>query len=476
MKNRRLSKAISAGLLTAFLATSVSAPFASADDEVVLDKLEQNVTPIDFIQAASYSATVTAEDLNWGYREVTPMGRAFNMGYTGKGVKVAILDTGIAPNAEFDVKGGISFVAGTDSSDYVDRHGHGTLVAGVIAAKRDGKGVAGVAPLVDIYAVKVLGDNAEGSVSWIAQGVDWAIANKMDIINMSIGYLGHNTQVAEALLRAEEAGVTVVLAAGNNKPAPKGGSSVSHFAKSDTVIAVSALNETKTIASFSSTGSEVDFTAPGEKILGVSIKDFKYAYSKGTSVASPHIAGLAALIKQEYPDYTPTQVREALQRLSVDLGDAGVDEQFGYGMPTFSPKDILVSASREDIKVLDSKKIKTILGDLPKHVGMEYGAEAHNMFDRANALIQPKEASLAKVLNYYNSAIGFFKGKKDYEVVVVKTADCAVNLVKNSLPDDLLVEFVLSNVSSKKNVKLVVDELKKERLYSGQFDDYLNTP
>lgn len=236
----------------------------------------------------------------------------------GEGVKVAVIDTGIDaghPDLNGQVEGGVSFVSGS----WMDDHFHGTHVAGTIAAIRDGKGVAGVAPKARLYAVKTLDKNGGGMITSIIKGILWTAENKMDVANMSLGSPIPLFPIHWAIQYAKSKGVTFVAAAGNS------GGAVGYPAAWKEVIAVSAMDKTDTITKFSCRGKQIAVMAPGAGVLST-IPGGKYNSFNGTSMASPHVAGLAALaiangIKG------PDNVRAALIKAAVPVPNHTKQEQ-----------------------------------------------------------------------------------------------------------------------------------------------------
>ncbi|MFC1521781.1 S8 family peptidase [Elusimicrobiota bacterium] len=226
-------------------------------------------------------------EVQWGVERVNaPAAWASNQ---GAGVKVAIVDTGIDPNhpeLKDKIRGGHNAI--DEKQPWADDHFHGTHVAGIVAATLDGKGVVGVAPKAELYAVKVLTKEGSGSMFGIIGGLMWCIENNIDVINMSLGAEQGNALFKYAIDAVRDAGVVMVAAAGNNSKA------VNFPAAYDGAIAVSALDKDDTIAYFSSRGPEINFIAPGVKILSSVTGGGFEAYS-GTSMACPHVAGLAAL-------------------------------------------------------------------------------------------------------------------------------------------------------------------------------------
>ena len=281
---------------------------------------------------------------DWGI-EPTKARVANQLGYTGKGVKVAVLDTGISPHPDLYISGGVSFMS--NSSSYTDDNGHGTHVAGIIGAKNNDIGFVGVAPDAEIYAVKVMGANGMGTSDALISGIDWAIANNMDIINMSLGFSSiQGTAVHDAVKRATQSGILVLAAAGNNGNAAGNGDTVKFPARYSETIAVAATDRNSAKAVFSDAGPEVDIAAPGVSISSTSNKN-GYVAMSGTSMATPYAAGIVALYKEAYPSYNTTQIRSLVEQNAKDLGPVGKDNLFGYGLiqaPTVKGTAVVPSA------------------------------------------------------------------------------------------------------------------------------------
>ncbi|MBO3833295.1 MAG: S8 family serine peptidase [Candidatus Brockarchaeota archaeon] len=246
--------------------------------------------------------------------------------HTGAGVKVAVLDTGIdLTHPDLKVAGGATFVTGTKS--YNDDNGHGTHVAGIIAALDNEIGVVGVAPGASLYAVKVLNKQGSGFISWIIAGIEWSIDNGMQIISMSFGSTADSTALHDELKAAYGKGIVLVAAAGNNGP---GENTITYPAKYPEVIAVGATDENDYVAEWSSRGPELELTAPGVNIYST-YKGGSYRMLSGTSMACPHVTGTVALILSKNPSLSPDEVRDILQKTAIDLGSSGQDSTYGYG-------------------------------------------------------------------------------------------------------------------------------------------------
>ncbi|WP_342542103.1 S8 family serine peptidase [Paenisporosarcina sp. FSL H8-0542] len=264
---------------------------------------------------------------DWGIAS-TRVPTAWDSGFTGKGIKVAVIDSGISPHSDLDIAGGISTVGYTSS--YKDDQGHGTHVAGIIGARNNSFGVRGVAYETEIYAVKAFDRNGEAYLSDLIEGIDWSIANGMDIINLSSGTQTSTRSFLNVVNKAYDSGLLIVAAAGNDG-APNGlGDTVDFPARYASVIGVGAVNSFFERAPFSSTGPEVEVAAPGVEILSTYL-DNQYAYMSGTSMATPYVTGQLALLKQAYPELTNEQLRLVLIEHTKDLGAAGRDPYFGYG-------------------------------------------------------------------------------------------------------------------------------------------------
>lgn len=207
----------------------------------------------------------------------------------GAGIKVAVLDTGIDyehPDLQANYAGGINITSSRKPPK--DDNGHGTHVAGTIAAADNDIGVVGVAPAASLYAVKVLSRSGSGWISDIIAGLQWCVEQDMDVANMSLGLGTDVASFREACEVAASGGVILVAAAGND------GGPVGYPAAYGAVIAVSATGADDLLAWWSSRGPEVDFAAPGVAIYSTTLGG-GYGDLSGTSMASPHVAGVAAL-------------------------------------------------------------------------------------------------------------------------------------------------------------------------------------
>ncbi|MGG0888138.1 S8 family serine peptidase, partial [Brevibacillus parabrevis] len=138
---------------------------------------------------------------------------AHSQQYKGQRIKIGVMDTGISAHPDLEIKGGVSYIEGED--DFGDQHGHGTAVAGVIAARDNDFGIVGVAPEAELYAIKVLDKKGHGTYSSMIQGIEWAIQNRMNILSISAGGYVNSRALHDQIKRANEHGILVIAAAGN---------------------------------------------------------------------------------------------------------------------------------------------------------------------------------------------------------------------------------------------------------------------
>lgn len=243
-------------------------------------------------------------------------------------VRIAVIDSGVDPSTP-DLSGrllgnGYDFV--NFDNDPRDDNGHGTAVAGTAAASgNNGQGVAGVAWGVSILPIKAMGADGNGSYSAIASGINYAATNGARIINLSLGGTSSSRTLQDAVKFAWRQGAVVIAAAGNN-----GTTNPVYPAAYTECVAVSAINSSDTITSWSSRGSYVDICAPGENITTTGTNG-TYVSISGTSFSSPIVAGVAALAASINPLLNNTNIVALLKSTADDLGTSGIDTLYGSG-------------------------------------------------------------------------------------------------------------------------------------------------
>ena len=245
----------------------------------------------------------------------------------GAGVKVVVIDTGLDmthPDLAGNIKGGWNAI--TKTNDFNDDHGHGTHCGGNIAALDNSIGIVGVTPKAELYGVKVLDANGSGTFDDVIAGMQWAVDNHMEVASMSLGADQGNPALADMVKAMKNAGVTLIAASGNS------GGAVGFPGGYPEAIAVAAGDNNDQLADFSSRGPEVAVIAPGVDIYSLS-KNGGYETMSGTSMATPHVAGLAVLYLSKHKGASPDQVRAALSAASTKL--PGVpDVGQGAGLPS----------------------------------------------------------------------------------------------------------------------------------------------
>jgi serine protease len=319
-----------------------------ADDEVNLMAIQAALKQ-DFdgaiaennLAASAFSTNDPYRSLQWNFDMIgVDAAWAWNK---GAGITVAVIDTGVSEAGEdtpIHLVNGIDYVNGGTPND---ENGHGTHVAGTIAQATDnGKGVAGIAPEATILAIRALDANGGGSMYNVAKAITSAVNSGADVINMSLGTSSSMSTVATAVADAVARGVVVVAASGNEYR-----STVSYPAAYPGVIAVGAVGGDRAVAAYSNGGTALDVVAPGGNMAldanrdgyadGVLQETFEggswgYNFFEGTSMASPHVAAVAALLLAEGAD--PQGVEQILRDTATDIGTAGFDTRAGYGLIT----------------------------------------------------------------------------------------------------------------------------------------------
>ncbi len=300
----------------------------------------------------------------------------------GAGIGVAVLDTGIDGKHEDlpQLLGSAKFT--TDAGDWdTDGNGHGTHVAGTIAALDNTWGVVGVAPEIGLYSVQVLPDLDSGWASDLVAGIEWAVDQGIPVLNMSLGG-SHSQTIQEACDNAYLAGHLLVAAAGNDGNEDGTGDNVGYPARYDSVVAVAASDYDDDRADFSSTGPAVELIAPGVNILST-LPGNEYGAYSGTSMASPHVAGVASLAWAANPDLTNVQIRGILQETAEDL-ELPANHQ-GYGLvradlAVAAALDTLASEPGYTFTTADSISIAPVDEEVVAGEDVTYTATAYDEF------------------------------------------------------------------------------------------------
>lgn len=279
--------------------------------------------------------------IDWGVNRIDADLAWDNDTNTGAGINVAVIDTGIdLDHPDLVVTQGVDCTKGPScdrGGDGNDDNGHGTHVAGTIAALDNAIGMKGTAYDANLFAVKTLNKQGSGFLSDVIEGIEWAINHDADVINMSLGTTNDILAFHDAVDAAESAGIVIVAAAGNNNS--PGSNAPNYPAAYSSVIAVGATNAADALASFSTTGPQLELVAPGVDIEST-WNNGGYNTISGTSMATPHVAGTAALVlsvsggvsDSNGNGFVNDEVRDILTSTADQLGVEDRDDLYGYGL------------------------------------------------------------------------------------------------------------------------------------------------
>ena len=336
-----------------------------------ISKIEnlQNELSVEWVEEENKGFKLFAQRQDWGIDKIkasdawNSTNSSLPNGFKGQGIKVAVIDTGIDnshPDFSGRITAGVSCVDYQNNgytNNYFDKIGHGTHVAGIIAANDNSIGCIGVASQVQLYIAKVfdlnnIGQPIGGSDFDVAAAIRWAVENEVDIINMSLGSDMGSYNLYLACEEAVEAGILLVASAGNEALQ---GNMASFPAAYGIVIGVGATDQSNNRANFSNYGGYVDVVAPGDGIYstfpsetcdnnhydladvakGHINNDRGYHSMSGTSMAAPYVSGYLALLKNQFPNLTAAQLRQKMEGFALDLGDPGKDNYYGHGLVQF---------------------------------------------------------------------------------------------------------------------------------------------
>lgn len=318
------------------------------------------------------------EELNvdsFNFLELSGRKAAYTQGAFGQGVVVAVLDSGVSPHPEFENRLLVGKNFSSTSTSTKDDNMHGTHVAGTIAGKR-----CGIAPKAEILPLKVLRGDGSGDWSYIIKALDYARIwrsgdKKVNIISMSLGggardiTTTERTNLENAINACVDAGILVVVSAGNTSK-----EELRYPASFDAVVTVGAVDWERQIAQFSTFGNHVDVCQVGTGVISAYFdpsQGYEYAELSGTSMSTPNVSGIAALIislhKLKYRiDITERKLYEALKMNTKDLGITGIDKYYGAGFCTLQPLNMSIETEfGSDIVMFNGEPIKV---DVPTQI------------------------------------------------------------------------------------------------------------
>ncbi len=299
-------------------------------EQAMVERLSQDprveYAELDYLVYATIIPNDTEYYRQWGPAKIQAPA-AWDLTVGDSNVIIAIVDTGVDlnhPDLDDKIVAGWDFV--NEDSYAWDDHGHGTHVAGIAAAEtNNGDGVAGISWGALIMPVKVLDQQGDGYYSDVAEGILWACSQGAEIINLSLGGSEPSATLQDAVEEAYDDGCLMVAAAGNG-----GGYGVDYPGRYPETIAVAATDQSDSRASFSDYGPQIDVAAPGVAVYST-LWFHTYGWKDGTSMAAPHVAGLAALVWSRCPDMTNTEVQDVIESTADDLGSSGWDIYYGWG-------------------------------------------------------------------------------------------------------------------------------------------------
>ncbi len=249
----------------------------------------------------------------WGVKEIkAPEAWKYSR---GNRIKIGVIDTGIDashPDIRPNIAGGVNVVQRSHSPD--DDNGHGTHIAGTIAAANKTNGILGVSPRASIYAIKAFDHDGSAFVSDIIMGIDWCIRNSIDIINMSFGMKSSSPSLRDSIGKAYDAGVIVVASSGNDGLKDE----IDYPAGYRQTIAVGATDKNRQIAKFSNHGKGINIYAPGDDIFSTWLND-GYNTISGTSMATSHVSGVIAMLLAKKKRVTTKGIKVLLKQTAVPL-------------------------------------------------------------------------------------------------------------------------------------------------------------
>jgi len=412
-------------------------------------------------------------------------------------VIIAVIDTGVDvdhPDLMSNLVSGYNTI--NDTTDADDDNNHGTHVAGIAAGIVDNNvGISGIAGKSKIMPIKAMGSNGTGQMSDVIEGIYWAADHGAKVINMSLGFAAPSApqSLQDAVDYAYNKGVVVIAAAGNdNVGTPRYPAALNH------VIAVAATDSSDKKASFSNYGSHIDVAAPGVNIYST-IRDGQYGMMNGTSMATPNVSGVVALILANNPNLTPAQVESLLASTATDLGALKKDSIFGYGLvnafAALTGKVATEAPAANNITVTNNGNANDIIsvagvkaGDTIKAYAKATGGEPLGMgtvvAGETSIIISVPQLGKAKSNVYVTATRGAFdesvRVAKAYDAEPVSPPIDASKIVVNNNPDGTADTVEVSGVLEHDTVKVYatassLDPLAAETVASGQTSVTIST-
>lgn len=364
-------------------------------------------------------------------------------------VKVAVLDSGVDYGNDIAYTEQINLVPGEEELTpfFTDATGHGTSVAGIICAEENEVGITGINPNVELYSAKVLADGNKAPISRVVEGIYWAIENKVNIINMSFSTPNDSQILRKAIEDAYQAGILMIAAAGNDEQ-------VEYPAAYPQVVAVGSVNAEGKIAEKSASGEELEIVAPGEKVTSTGLLHGTIIES-GTSLAAPHVTGVASLLWQKDLSVSANFIRGLLNKSANPCGNS---KEYGEGLIDFEYAMSIYDKYKEDYEtghnitdnLQENPNIVPVFegnsaveGQWENHAGMASDSAAVVKFQQGAAAPDKASSGLQKLSIHHPWHGGRFANyAADYRYII-KVANAVHDLNANA-KKSIIVEKIKS--------------------------------
>lgn len=421
------------------------------DEESDLDSFSQT-EGIESVEV-DVPVKISGDTVDWGIRRIGA-DKVWDVS-SGSGLTVAIVDTGIQldhPDLQANVVEGYDFVNERESA--MDDHGHGTHVAGIVAAVQNQIGTIGASHGARLMPVKVLNSTGSGYVSDVAKGIHWATDNGAQIINLSLGTTVDTDVLRRAVNYASSRGVLLVGAAGNNA-----GSPCNYPGAYSAVICVVATDSGNKLASFSNVGGEL--AAPGVSNYSTFINS-TYRFLSGTSMASPHVAGSLAVIAEACPDCSASELRNTLRETAIDLGEEGYDIIFGYGLVDLvTAIEVLVPEEEldEEEEIPEEEREEREVEDIP-----EEGREER---EEQEGVEQPPAREVPRTVR--ETPMPTTPSRRDFvrqRPVITEPSKNGSGRFSMTTIEDVKIEFTLEPTTTNSGFEKTVVYLNNEEVYT----------
>lgn len=434
----------------------VNPDILAVEEEIILKGMSNNELDLADDEVSTDTEEYLIGDLEqWNLRAINLTSAHENPVET---VKIEILDSGISYTDDIEVAEYVNLIPGEEDLSllYEDSDGHGTGIGGMIAAKDNGEGITGINPNAELYSVKALDVNLESPLSRIVEGIYWGIENDMDIINMSFGTPVDSAVLRQAIKDAEEAGILLIAAAGNNFGEP-----VQYPAAYPEVIAVGSTNAEGQLAEHTSVGEELELLAPGEQIITTGLY-YGILEVEGTSIAAAQVTGVASLLMERNHEKSPNFIRQLLKSSSKSViteenNNAGLID-YGYAMTIYDDfeESETISSSNENIIEDYSEEANTVITGLWSNSQNKDGHYNSTVW-AANSVggISSRNIKMlhtsATNMDYLDKRINALHGRGNYVINLSFLWELAMELEKN---DDKIgaINTVYNRVSSRCNL------------------------